>query len=301
MEKKYCLDPKKLSIIGIPITTKCNLNCKHCLRQIRYEYVNKDWNMSIMQATEIAEKISEKTEYVNLSAGYGETLLHDKVAEITRIFRNNGIKTIVYSNGTHEIMDKLKELKTDIFIYSADIYHHLCINHFRDNVERFINYANQVNYMFADKFIISCVIEPDAQNQKIIEYLVKVCENNIRIYLEFHWRMFYGKYSNYSDKDKAFIQWLANLPINEKISIPALDRQVKNECKDIFNSLYFDYQGNIRKCCIFMESNVECNIYEMEIDEIMESTLMNKWQKEWVDRGEFNFCKNCPIGHGFLR
>lgn len=300
MEKKYCSEPKTLNVIGIPITTKCNLNCRHCLRQIRHEYMNKDWNMSIEQATEIAEKISGKTEYINLSAGYGETLLHDKAAEIARIFRNRGIKTIIYSNGTNDTIKKLKGLKTDIFVYSADIYHHVDIDHFRYNVESFVNYANQAKYIFANKFIISCVIEPDVQSQEVIEFLVNICENDVRIYLEFHWRMFYGEHLYYSDESEAFIKWLANLSFNERISIPALKRKVKNECRDIFNSLYFDYQGNIRKCCIFMENSAECNIYEKEIDEIIKSTLMKKWQKEWIDKGEFDFCKSCSIGHGFL-
>jgi len=300
MEKRYCLDHRKLSVIGIPITTKCNLNCRHCLRQVWHEYVNKDWYISVTQATEIAEKISGKTEYVNLSAGYGETLLHDEAVEITNIFRNNGIKTIIYSNGTNDIMDKLERLKTDIFVYSTDIYHHADINCFKNHVEYFINYANRVKYAFADKFIISCVIEPDLQSREVIEYLVNICKNDERIYLEFHWRMFYEEHLNCSDKNEMFIRWLADLPVNKTISIPALDRKVKNECNDIFDSLYFDYNGNVRKCCVFMESDAECNIYKMEIDEIIKSTLMNKWQMEWRDRGEFVFCRNCPIGHGFL-
>lgn len=301
MEKRYCLDQKKLNIIGLPITTKCNLKCEHCLRQVKNEYTNRDWDMSLVEAINVLKKISKKTKYVNLSAGYGETLLHNEVEDIVNVFRSGGIKTIIYSNCTRAVWGKLERLETDVFIYSADLYHHINISHFKDNVKKFINYVRQLKYIFTDKFIISCTIEPDNQSREVVEFLVDMCENDTNIFLEFHWRMFYGEKNEVSDKVFEFMQWMDNLVLNERIRIPMLENKTENVCRDIFNSLYFDYNGNVRKCCIFMESDPRCNIYKMNVDEILNSTLLNNWQREWLDEGEFEFCRNCPIGHGFVR
>lgn len=304
MEKTYYLDlSKKIRIIGIPITTKCNLNCKHCLRCVGDKPVNNQ-EMSLESAKEIAQKISKKTEFVNLSAGYGEPLLNKNVVEIAKTFREYGTKTIIYSNCSIKTWLNLNKLFTDIFIFSADFYHYNDLDKFKKKVSEFLLFANQIEFCFADKFIISCVIDIDDLSIEIIKFLLEEIQNKYpNVYFEFHWRMYYDhKQYSYNLKQKQEFESLFRFfAKNTKVIFPTLTNIKNNICTDLFESLYFDYEGNLRKCCVFMDCDTTHNLYKMSLDEILSSKILADWRNKWVNEGEFDFCKFCPIGHGNVR
>jgi radical SAM protein with 4Fe4S-binding SPASM domain len=87
----------------VAVTERCNISCRHC------RTVRSDRELTLEQAKAIANKLSGKTESVNLTGG--EPLLHKDIFDIIRAFKNNGISVTLSTNGSFLSEDVAKKLR----------------------------------------------------------------------------------------------------------------------------------------------------------------------------------------------
>lgn len=283
-----------LKIVGFPITSVCNLQCSHCLRNSINKYEKYVWNMSVEQAMLLASKIREYTDCVNVSAGYGETFLNPDVATILSVFSDNGLQTIAYSNATPETINRIVDSRVHLLLLSVDRFHYRCNS---DSLEQLLYiYHNDVR--FATNMRLNVVLHPRKDESKLINFIKSLCNKYPSIIAEFHWLMPYEPIMEKTTKTQ--ITYLSLLLNEKQFLVPSFTYSCRNKCTDIFNSLYFDEEGNVRSCCVFMDSNPELNIYKNDIPKIFHSDYIEEKRRDFISNNGFLKCSNCPIGHDYI-
>lgn len=285
----------KLKIVGLPITSICNLNCAHCLRIMIKRYKQFIWNMSIDQAKHIAFKLQGNTDYINVSAGYGETFLNPDVSSILKTFKDQGLKTIAYTNATPITINNIIESEVYLLLISIDSFH---FSNNKVEIEHLLH-VFQNEKRFAHELHLNIVLQPRENEMELINYVKKLCDRYPDIVAEFHWRNQYFSVDKLSTNTMATL-YKTQIPSNRQIIPPTFSYYIQNKCTSIFDSLYFDELGNVRTCCIFMNSNHKLNIYKHSVHEIFNSEYMEAKRDDFASNNGFKQCKNCPIGHGFL-
>lgn len=164
--------------IGLPVTDRCNLSCKMCRRKLYLEkgiLDKKDLSLSLIEI--VIEKIKNKVKFFNISAGYGEPLLHKNVVEIIKKIKESGLKVILFTNGTllnKEMARKLLMNGLDIIIFSFEGYDPKEYERVRvgakywkvlENIKYFIEFKK--SFDFPTKTIITSTITKDNYFQKI--------------------------------------------------------------------------------------------------------------------------------------
>lgn len=279
------------NLIGIPITDRCNQNCDFCLRAsyIKKGMLNPSDDMSISQAKILADKIKGKVKMINLSAGYGETLLNKDVKEIVDVFKNAGIQVLIYSNGKILLQKPscFFDVNFDMLVISVNKINY--INELLDIIEK-------LPRTIKDKIIFSVLID---YHNNDFEYLVNLAEysekNSIRI--EYHWQFKY----NEETKQKKDVFDIYNYLISKNYSYIILPNPKYSDsilCDDPFKSMYFTKEGNLRGCCIFYESTKKYNVFDHDLEEIWDSNYLNTIRKQFIDGSYPTNCENCPIGFG---
>lgn len=285
----------KLKIVGLPITSVCNLRCAHCLRTRIKKYDQFEWNMSIEQAKHIASKIRDYTNCVNISAGYGETYLNPEVSTILKILKEQGLNTVAYTNATPATINRIIDSEVGLLLISIDSFH---LSHNKKGIQQLLD-AFHGDKHFAQKLRLNVVLQPQINESDLIHFVKSLCCKNPDVVAEFHWRNNYFSINEKAINEILTIYKTLFTP-NEQIIPPVFEYYPSNKCKDIFNSLYFDEFGNVRTCCIFMNSNHRLNIYRHSIPEILSSKYMEEKRTAFRKNNGFKQCINCPIGHGFL-
>lgn len=285
---------RQLKIVGLPITSVCNLRCTHCLRNRVSKYGSCVWNMSVKQAALIASKIRDYSDYVNISAGYGETFLNPNVSTIISVFNDHDIKTVAYSNATPATINSITNSHVHLLLLSVDRFH---FEFNSKSVEQLLNiYQNEVR--FATNIHLNIVLHPRKDESKLIDYIKSLCFNHPTVIAEFHWLM---PYETVFEKTTTLpIYYQSLLSFGKQFLLPSSTYSFQNKCSDIFNSLYFDEEGNVRSCCVYMDAYSELNIYKDDIPTIFHSDYLEEKRKYFASHNGFTTCFNCPIGHGFI-
>lgn len=284
---------KLLKIVGFPVTSICNLHCAHCLRQHVNRYKDFIWNMSEEQAKHIASKIQNYTEYVNISAGYGETFLNPNISSILSTFNDHKIKTIAYTNATTATTERIFDSHIYLLLLSIDNYH---LENNKNNIEQILN--NNFNKLhFAENIHLNVVLHPYNDETKLIDFANSLCSRYPDIFAEFHWLMPHEPILKACTPTTNYQELLVS---NKQFMPPSFSYISQNKCNDIFNSLFFDENGNVRCCCIYMDSIPELNIYEKDIPSIYNSIYLDEKRQSFVLNNGFAHCSFCPIGHGYI-
>jgi len=107
--------------IAVEVTTKCNLGCSRCEREVvSPETLNQD------TAIETIRKIAPVFDYVNsisFVSGLGEPFLNPSFWEMHQIVKSHGAKVSYFTNGqifTEELARRTIEEKTDHVFFSVD-------------------------------------------------------------------------------------------------------------------------------------------------------------------------------------
>ncbi len=82
----------------LEITTRCNLACKHCFRNVLRDNLNRDMDDTTLEVV-LDELTKLKVRRVTLT-GFGEPLLHQRVDHIITKLSNSGIRVVLNTNGT---------------------------------------------------------------------------------------------------------------------------------------------------------------------------------------------------------
>lgn len=282
------------TLVGIPITNKCNFNCPHCLRN-QIKNFDKEWEMSVAQAKHLAKKFEGKAKFINCSAGYGEPFLNENICEILEIFRKSKLKTIVYTNGSKSVHERILNSFSDILLISFDKYHNNSMTTNKDIIGLLEKISKR---NVSNKVILTCVIDPYVFESDIVVNAYELCKEYDFLFVEFHWRF------HYISKEKNVVlqkyKDLFNVIESDRFEKPILTHFDYNHCFDIYNSLYFDHEGFVRRCCVFYDSIKDINIFTKNLDEIWDSNQLNDYRKKFFCDDGFEECKNCPIGFGYI-
>jgi MoaA/NifB/PqqE/SkfB family radical SAM enzyme len=135
----------------------------------------KDVSLSLIEV--IIEKVKNKIKFFNISAGYGEPLLHKEIIQIIKKIKEGGLKVILFTNATlltKEMSKKLLMSEIDIIIFSFEGYDSREYESIRrganyrkvlKNIKQFIELKKKFN--FPTKTILASTITKDNYFQKI--------------------------------------------------------------------------------------------------------------------------------------
>ncbi|HEC66232.1 MAG TPA: radical SAM protein [bacterium] len=134
--------------IHIEITNKCNLNCIFC--PIESVLKNRAQALSDIEIIDLIEQAAEmKVDYIDF-VNYGETLLHPKWFEFTKLANKlmGAGKVGMVTNSTimsEELMSQFVTSNFALFMFSVDGFSKKCLESIRIGANRDQIYAN-VNY-----------------------------------------------------------------------------------------------------------------------------------------------------------
>jgi len=304
--------------IGFPVTDRCNLSCRMCRRNFYLKkglLDKKDISLSLIEI--IIEKVKNKVEFFNISAGYGEPLLHKSVLQIIKKLKENGLKVILFTNGTlltEEISKKLLMNRIDIIIfsfegYSIKEYESIRVGAKYRDVFKNIKYFTELKkkYHFPTKTILTSTITKDNYFQKInslINLSKELSINKLEVrdtffpdpFINRQKRIINIKNKNKLQHDfKILAQKATDLGL--EISLPNI--RIKKGvifCPDPWRALYFRKDGYVRPCCINYEKVWNRNIFHDSLESIWNSKEMIEWRKRFLTKCPPKMCYGCPIG-----
>lgn len=291
----------QISVVGLPITDRCNLKCQHCLREkyLKSGYLNESSDTTPEMIHTFCEHIAGVSALVNISAGYGEPLLNPNCANIIQVLHQYNYKVLMYTNATLlPIMQAfVEDMLPEVLIVSIDSYHlvkleQLCptLNHIAELYNKTIEHRIVINYC----------IDPLSFCESEVRRVIDIA-NKHKITVELHWTHFYEPISIDLNSYTKMIHVLKLLKKsieskkNNNLELPRFKFTHEVQCRSIENSVYFSKDGWLRYCCISYKPIINQNIFQTSLKRILES---NEYQKMLAKMDEIGLCQMCPIGHG---
>ena len=277
-------------LVGIPVTNKCNESCSFCLRgKIEQKALKIGEDLSVEKFRQICDKISGKAAWINISAGYGESLLHPDINRLVDTAQSNHLKVLCYTNGKiiEQSMDIIR--KVDKCVISVNQ------NSFKDTI---LEEIEKLSPKEREGIIFSLLVNLEENTMIFMEKIMKFCIKN-RVLLELHW-MF--NLTGCIEKPiiimKDELQYIKQNFLSNTIHMPSLTAYSFIHCQDPWRSLYFDKEGYLRKCCIFYDSIKEYNIFQDNLEDIWNSKQLEAQRKFFLEGNHYDLCKGCPGGFG---
>ncbi len=284
--KKIIEHDKYPKIIGIPISNICNGDCDYCLRQ-SYILPSGHELMDEDHFVKLIDKVKNKVPMINISAGYGEALLHPLIDHYLDIAHKNGVKILLYTNGvaSYDKMDTICSADTVVISANRPLFD------LDKNREIIQNGAN---------IIVSVLFDLPQNNTN---YLYRICTLCHEYHINIELKCVFN-YNNIPLKDKKTVsedlKMVANLN-SPYIHIMTAQKHKYISCTDPWKAMYFDMEGFLRPCCIYYDSIYENNIFKDDLCDIWNSTYLNARREQFENGiGDF-YCKECPIGYGNVR
>lgn len=272
---------KKPVIVGIPISNVCNSKCDYCIRD-KYSFSHDDF-MAEDMFIKLIDNVKEETQYLNISAGYGEAILHPEIENYIELAHKSDVKILMYTNGKMiiEYIDILK--KVDKLIVSANN------NTFDVNNIRYLDKLHDVT--------ISILFDLRCNDFEYIQEICKFCDSHS---IDVELKCVFNN-TNIQLKEKSQVSYELNELLNNKFKyihvMPNL-RYKFIHCKDPWRAMYFDMEGYLRPCCIFYESIKDYNIFYNKLSDIWNSKYLED-RREGFKKGQHDkYCIGCPIGFG---
>lgn len=287
-------DPNKLAvqkpayptIVGIPISNVCDGGCGFCIKS-RYTFDKDNRFMTPDSFAKLIENIKGRVPLLNISAGYGEALLHPLVNEFVEISHDNNVGVLLYTNGKR-IDEHIQQLNViDKVIVSA--------NKSTLNFEKYSSVlANMNNITFSVLFDIE---------ENDFDYLYQLCNYC---------------HDNQMDIELRCVFNCMDVPLHKKEDVVCFINQIKKlespyinimpsvhytyiHCMDPWRALYFDMRGFLRPCCVFYESISCLNVLSDDLIDIWNSSYMEKRREKFAHGIGDTYCLKCPSGYGNVK
>lgn len=306
--------------IGLSITDRCNLHCKMCEREyyLKKNILDTTNDISLSSIKQIIKKIKGKVEFVNISAGYGEPLLHKDIVQIIQELKNNNLKVILFTNATlltKELSKKIAATGLDLILFSFEGYTKKEYENLRvganykrvfENIQYFIKFKKAIKS--PTKTTLTATVTKERYFQKInsLLELTKILSVDK---LEIHDTFFCKSYNKQQPQrittinDKKGVlrdfKILQEKAISYDLELILPKIKIKNGvifCPDPWRSLYFRKDGYVRPCCIDYEKVWNKNIFHNTLEEIWNCNEMINWRKKFIENKPPKICQNCPIG-----
>ncbi|MDR2456645.1 MAG: radical SAM protein [Deltaproteobacteria bacterium] len=104
--------------LNVEPTNVCQLDCLFCSRQLSQRPFG---SLGLDLAEAMAEEAASYPGTAVRFTGWGEPLLHPKIADLAAVFKKRGVRLKIYTNGlalTPKLMDRLIELEVDDLQFS---------------------------------------------------------------------------------------------------------------------------------------------------------------------------------------
>ncbi|WP_196802990.1 radical SAM protein [Butyrivibrio sp. MC2013] len=159
--------------ILMEVTDKCNLKCKHCYRDAKYEEFKE---MSWDDFTQIVAVFKNKTP--NLIMSGGELTTHSRISQILQV-ANDSFNVFLLSNGLMISRIPEEELKKvnyiQISMYGYDEKSYYLFTGARDCFQKIEKCIHMVNRLKIDHVVVIIVTKENFKNiRRIIECLVSL-------------------------------------------------------------------------------------------------------------------------------
>ena len=267
---------KKYKKIYIEITNRCNLSCSFCSK------VEKPLrNMTIEEFKLIISKIKDKTDTIYLHVK-GEPLIHPNLVDFLDIAEENNLKVNITTNGTlfPQLVDKIKDKKSlakiNFSLHSENNYPNYLENIFKsvDKINKTIIYRLWTLKDGSLDEKSTCTVDKIAEYYNLSPNIVDKIKNekNIKI-----------KDKIYVDKDNEF-DW------------PSITNHNScGFCYALKTHIAILVDGTVVPCCLDSNGIINLgNIYNDEIDDIINSERYKKLQKSIQDRKPSEkLCQSC--------
>lgn len=264
-----------LEHIGLEITNRCNLRCKHCWQGKKI--TNSDLNIdSINKVFKLCEKFGTLT--VRISGG--EPFLHNNIWEILDLAKRSHLSIILGTNGTLINKNTIKRLKCypiNLIDISLDGHNSKIHDNFRRKLGSFNKSLKAIKELINAGFRVNIKTVINRYN---VDYIVNMAEFiNNEIKDIFGWTLKdmipYGNAKkNYNiifpdpehlwNSFKDLVNWIKinnpkfqieSYPLQLLINInnaTSANKEIKTPCGYKKNYLYIDSSGNI-KCCALIK------------------------------------------------
>jgi MoaA/NifB/PqqE/SkfB family radical SAM enzyme len=273
--KKYLLfAPLKLiflpyypSWIELEVSTKCNLNCPRCERQIADKNILE--NVTPIEVINKISPIFPYIRFVSLVSGLGEPFLNPNLWKIVSIIKNYGVSIGYTTNGlllNKENIKKTLDEKVDIVVVSIeslkkDVYEGIRpgsnLDMVINNLKNLIKHKNE-RKLKSPEIRIGFTIQKSTINElpEIVKFAHKL---GIKVVyftnLISHTKNLINESPYFIDKDyvkKIFDNTKKTASkLKIKIRLPNINTKKKNDCYYSKNTLFIDYSGQIfcNSCC----------------------------------------------------
>ncbi len=296
--------------VGFPITNRCNLKCKMCLRNkfIKSGKFDPKKQLSLNQVDRILRNLNEQVESINISAGYGEVFLHPNFIQIVRKIKKLGKEVIFFTNLTVNSKKKYKLIiKENIknVIISLDYADKKKYELIREgakyedvikNIELLVG-CKKLNHS-PTLITFSKIFFPSDTFKDILDLLnlatgIGIDTIELRDIFPENKNINFNKKINNKEKDFLFRVAEKN---GISISFPKRhDEKSKIICPDLWKSLYFNIEGFVKLCCFNDLKTLNLNIFDKTIKEIWNSQELVDIRSKFLNGTPFIDCEYCPI------
>jgi len=299
--------PKSPLVLSLDLTSRCNLNCAHCLADASPNGASIPQDMAISIIDE-AKRIGVK----ELVLGGGEVLLYNNFFDICKYIVSKDLEFAFTTNGTlvsHNI-DRFIELRkhTKSFKVGISLDGHTPELHgyFRpkDTFEPIINAIELLSSININPHVI-CVLNRENIKQipEILNFLSDLKITNIRLIpfmpvgrgTRYKCEMLSAKEFHTILKQKNI--WMEKSGVNIAIHMPweFLFQPPKDRCPTPCEAgyvrLWIDFKGDILPCAYLTDSIIG-NIYRDKIEDIwINSPILNELRDSTMLKGACSTCE----------
>ena len=286
-------------VLRIEPASKCNLGCVHCPTGT-IEMTRGVMSLEVFE--KILLEIKKNVQYIKVIVLYhgGEPFLNKNffymLNEIKKINKNIFVKTV--SNGTvlnEKIIKKIVESDLDLIEFSLD-------GQSAEDSEKIRKKSNTEKIL---KNIKELLNQKKSLGKKALK--INICSTQF-----FQKENFVGDYTspktanwileNFKDEEVEFknffaMQWPSmNEEINDFEKITVKDREDKNSCDHLDETLTIRSDGNVVPCCYDLTTKLKMgNIMTNGLKEIWNNSLYINLRKSIEKKKFISICKNCNV------
>jgi radical SAM protein with 4Fe4S-binding SPASM domain len=303
------------SNIMLELSAACNLTCTTCPRE--YEY-GKNMDQGIMDMSLAKKIIDEAWPYLDSVGltGMGETLLYNRVEEITGYIKskNKGIIISISTNAqVPDFKNRIAQLvnKADTIQISADgleeIYESIRRKAFFKKFDENIKFASSLCRNSGTDLMINMVVTSENYHQ-MADMIRYAAENGIAYldFTQFNLAAVTGFDTSYYEfyRSEEFLKAFSDMEVTSgrypEVEVTAKSFDIRGlngfrNCPFPWGHFYITWNGYLVPCCAkpFPKEMNFGNIENKSLIELLNNTGFINFRKMWVEDKTPEFCNRC--------
>ena len=289
---------RKIEYASFEVTSYCNLNCSFCNRE---EVIKHPKHISVDSWIYILEKLKSHPIKEAKLQGLGEPFMHPDFAKLCKIFKEYfpDSKIITATNCQYRITENF----TSALKYLDIIY--LSIDGYKENYEKFrkpskwpklIDFLEKLKNINKYNCKITCNYVVNKENIMDIEKIEKLCKKycieELRLNIAQNW----SENSTLKDNNNTWgysKEELDFLKSNYKNKIKGKAPWTWSDCFWVDKGMYVTAEGNVNVCAINTSPEPLGNIFNDNIDIVLNNERMKEISIACKKNNPTNHCLNC--------